>query len=70
MLEVFYFVLLFRMAGKCWVITLKRFVGSHSWFYWQATVSLVASSASCCCYVRRVENVPLQVPKQVLIARM
>ena len=43
MLEVFYFVLLFRMAGKCWVIKLKRFVGYRSRFYWQATVSLVAS---------------------------
>ena len=33
MLEVFYFVLLFRMAGKCWVIKLKRFVGYRSRFY-------------------------------------
>ena len=56
MLEVFYFVLLFRMAGKCWVITLKHSVGSCSRFYWQATVSLVASSASCCRYVRMVEK--------------
>ena len=47
MLEVFYCVLLSRMAGKCWVIKLKRFVGYRSRFYWQATVSLVASSASC-----------------------
>ena len=44
----FYFVLLFRMAGKCWVIKLKRFVGYRFRFYWQATVSLVASPASCC----------------------
>ena len=32
MLEVFYFVLLFRMPGKCWVIKLKRFVGYRSRF--------------------------------------
>ena len=48
MLEAFYFVLLFRMAGNCWVIKLKRFEGYRSRFYWQGTVSLVASSASCC----------------------
>ena len=44
----FFSVLLFRMTGKCWVIKLKRFLGYRSRFYWQATVSLVASSASCC----------------------
>ena len=27
MLDVFYFVLLFRTTGKCWVIKIKRFVG-------------------------------------------
>ena len=27
-MEVFYFVLLFRMAGKCWVIKLKCLVGT------------------------------------------
>ena len=42
MLEVFYFVLLFRMPGKCWVIKLERFVGYRSRFYWQGTVSLIA----------------------------
>ena len=42
MLEVFHFVLLFRMAGNCWVIKLKRFVGYRSRFYWHGTVSLVA----------------------------
>ena len=45
MLEVFHFALLFRMAGNCWVIKLKRFVGYRSRLYWQGTVSLVAS---CC----------------------
>ena len=44
-LEVFYFALPFRMAGDCRVIKLKRFVGYRSRFYWQGTVSLVAS---CC----------------------
>ena len=44
-LEAFYFVLPFRMAGDCWVIKLKRFVGYRSRFYWQGTVSLVPS---CC----------------------
>ena len=33
MLEVFYLAFLFRMAGKCWVIKLKRFVGHCSRFY-------------------------------------
>ena len=33
MLEVFYFVVLFRMAGNCWVIKLKRFVGHRFRFY-------------------------------------
>ena len=42
MSEVFYFVLLFRMAGKCWVVKLKRFVGYRSRVYWKGTVSLVA----------------------------
>ena len=42
MLEVFYFVLLFRMAGKCWVIKLTCFVGYRARFYRQTTVSLVA----------------------------
>ena len=53
-MEVFYSVLLFRMTGKCWVIKLKRFLGYRSRFYWQATVSLAASSASFA--VRRVEK--------------
>ena len=39
----------FQNGRKCWVIKLKCFVGYRSRFYWQTTVSLVASSASCCC---------------------
>ena len=69
MLEVFHFVLLFRMAGNCWVIKLKRFVGYRSRFYWQGTVSLVAS----CCFLLPFvgwKNAPQQVPKEVLTARV
>ena len=60
MSEVFYFVLLFRMAGKCWVVKLKRFVGYRSRVYWQGTVSLVTS---CLLPFVRWKNVPQQVPK-------
>ena len=66
MLEVFYFALLFRMAGKCWVIKLKRFVGYRSRFYWQGTVSLVAS----CCRLEGGKMVRNRNQKQVLTARV
>ena len=57
-----------RTPGKCLVIKLKCFVGYRSRFYWQTTVSLVAS----CLLLLFVgwKNVPQQVPKHVLTARM
>ena len=59
MLEVFYFALLFRMAGECWVTKLKRFVGYCSRF-------LLARNRFPRCFLLPFvgwKNVPQQVPK-------